>query len=174
MACHTFRDDDDDNVDGAQAAHQQAVFVTVATLLMTNINTHWKHDAHKQQTAQRVASHYVSEILARVKVNAFSICTGDSDVIDDAIGVGIFRTSHYMNHSCDPNARQTFRLGNSNSSSVGQLPRLLIHAHRDIPAGEEVTISYISHDEKPSRTRRRQELLRSYHFHCTCPCCGNG
>jgi SET domain len=186
MACHhstSMSESAFSNNDDAAACHQQAVFVTVATLLTNSINTTWRHDAHKQQAAQRVATLYVAEILARVKVNAFSItCTSGIGEVDndnknandddDAIGVGIFHTSHYMNHSCDPNARQSFRLGNNNA---GQLPQLCIHARRDISAGEEITISYINHDhqEPSSRTRRRQELLRSYHFHCTCPICGN-
>jgi SET domain-containing protein len=58
----------------------------------------------------------------------YTFWTGDDWAIDGLAGGGIAR---YINHSCTPNC--DYRIDNR---------RVFIHAARDIPAGEELTIDY--------------------------------
>ncbi|CAD6578124.1 MAG: hypothetical protein ASARMPRED_008537 [Alectoria sarmentosa] len=75
-------------------------------------------------------------------------------------GSGIFLKAARINHSCCPNA---FFSWNSN------LQRVTIHAMVDIPAGDEITISYIF---PFFSLETRQAVFREhYAFGCDCPAC---
>ena len=68
-----------------------------------------------------------------------------------------------VNHSCVPNA---FFSWNEN------LHRMTIHAIVDIPAGEEITVSYVF---TFFSLEYRQKLFREYYgFNCDCPACDLG
>jgi SET domain len=73
---------------------------------------------------------------------------------------GIFPFASRANHSCFPNAYQTWN---------GQIKRHNIHAIKDIPVGEEITLSYVSPMLDPDQ--RRQSLQKRYGFLCTCRAC---
>lgn len=60
-----------------------------------------------------------------------------------------------INHSCDPNAFLYVEDG-----------KIIARSLRDIPAGEEVTISYV--DPMLPYKSRRDFLSLEYFFHCFC------
>ncbi|KAK5652639.1 hypothetical protein OQA88_10232 [Cercophora sp. LCS_1] len=73
---------------------------------------------------------------------------------------GIFLDASRINHSCANNAENTWNPG---------LSKLTIHAIRDIPAGEEITISYV--DGFKTYAQRQARLLASFGFRCACSRC---
>ncbi|KAI1802924.1 SET domain-containing protein [Daldinia bambusicola] len=75
--------------------------------------------------------------------------------------VGFWSTFARCNHSCRPNS--TWRY-------VGKSPYFLqLVTTKDIPAGSEVTVTYLGL-EKDSLARRR-EVLKGWGFTCTCERC---
>lgn len=74
-------------------------------------------------------------------------------------GGGIFLRASRINHSCTPNA---------NFAWNANIKRETVHAIIDIPADEEITISYcMTHTD----IYHRQKKLEPYGFDCTCiPC----
>jgi len=66
-----------------------------------------------------------------------------------------------MNHSCDPNAAFFF-----------EGPELRVRSTKLIPAGGEITISYI--DPTESFDFRQEELKSKYFFECSCHKCEKG
>lgn len=122
--------------------HSQAVIATV--LAMTKIPSDVDLNA----------------MINRIKINGFTIADGESI----ALGVGVYSTPSFMNHSCQPNAIQTFIFGQDHLP-----PRLLLTAHKSISAGEEILISYI--DNSTPVHMRHQQLLENYFFVCQCLAC---
>lgn len=76
-----------------------------------------------------------------------------------SIGLGIYPSAAMFNHSCNPNARVSF-------DSHGCVS---VHATRDVKKGEEFTITYV--DTRLAGAERRQKLLKTYAFHCSCTRC---
>lgn len=84
--------------------------------------------------------------------------------LSDAAGTrAIFPTVARINHSCIPNAQ-----GNVNTALGG----FTIHALRDIPRNEEISISYL-HDELGLPEARQARLQRDYGFVCGCEICSS-
>ncbi|KAJ1330836.1 [histone H3]-lysine4/36 N-trimethyltransferase SMYD [Microdochium nivale] len=82
--------------------------------------------------------------------------------LGDAAGTrALFPTVARLNHACVPGAQ-----GNFNAA----LGAFTVHALRDIPAGDEVTISYL-HDEMAAHDARQASLQAGYGFVCGCPIC---
>lgn len=76
----------------------------------------------------------------------------------------VFPTVARLNHSCVPNSQGNLHAG---------LGGFAVHATRDIPPGEEITISYL-HDQLGLRAARQAKLHEGYGFHCACElCAGN-
>ena len=75
-------------------------------------------------------------------------------------GSGVFVKAARINHSCTPNAFFTW---NKN------IKRVAVHAMIDIPAGREVTVSYVY--PFLSRNTRKHLLQKLYVFECDCPAC---
>ena len=74
-------------------------------------------------------------------------------------GGGIFLRASRINHSCTPNA---------NFAWNASIKRETVHAMIDIPANEEITISYcMPHTD----IYHRQKRLEQYGFDCTCTPC---
>eukprot|EP00747_Dinoflagellata_sp_TGD_P187630 gnl/TRDRNA2_/TRDRNA2_45446_c0_seq1.p1 gnl/TRDRNA2_/TRDRNA2_45446_c0~~gnl/TRDRNA2_/TRDRNA2_45446_c0_seq1.p1 ORF type:complete len:690 (-),score=135.92 gnl/TRDRNA2_/TRDRNA2_45446_c0_seq1:57-1937(-) len=97
------------------------------------------------------------EDLGRLDCNSFSILAEDGS----PVGHGIYPTAAVgFNHDCEPNCIV------DSASNAGVL-RVL--AHRDIPAGQELRISYVDSSE-PGPLRRR-ELKLQYGFDCACLRC---
>lgn len=73
---------------------------------------------------------------------------------------GVFMQASRLNHSCLPNAQETW------NEKAGKLS---IHACRDVAGGEEITISFLS---KRSCYEIRQLTLKTqFHFRCICSLC---
>jgi hypothetical protein len=77
----------------------------------------------------------------------------------DSIVGGIYPTICLINHSCLPNAHNSW---NSNTNCE------TIHATRFIPAGEEITIPY---DKGGPSSVRQAQLKEGFGFICTCNLC---
>lgn len=97
---------------------------------------------------------WCARIIDKLLCNIFTIVGAEMD----PLGLGLYLSASKFNHSCCPNAVQTF------SGS-----HLQIRACSLIHTGEEVSISYI--DNGQPTIFRRSELLSSYHFRCNCPKC---
>lgn len=101
------------------------------------------------------------ELLSKIQLNSFTVQSQGTD-----IGIGLFRTATFINHACEPNARQSFIL----RPGTGKLPELQLIARADIAADTEVTIAYT--DEHLDSTERRQAYLQQhYGFQCDCQRC---
>lgn len=127
------------------AVHQQAILRTVAALLPSSCPPPVR----------------LSDLLARLKVNAFTVTDQDGQ----ALGIALYKTAHYINHSCQPNVTQSFVVGRP-----GHAPALRLTVNRSIVPNDEITIAYMDTVGVPTHARR-QELLRAYHFTCQCPAC---
>ncbi|PUU76843.1 hypothetical protein B9Z19DRAFT_1194466 [Tuber borchii] len=73
-------------------------------------------------------------------------------------GSGIWIMPSYINHSCWPNSIRSF-LGNL----------LIVRAARDIPAGEEITMTYI--DNESGVQERQKASYSGWDFSCECTLC---
>jgi hypothetical protein len=133
-----------------ESHHLRAIVMTVEALLSVN-PTPFKASMNVDKIAQ---------ILARIKFNAFSICDAESN----SLGIGLFGTANRINHSCEPNAVQTFFYGEQ-----GSMPKLRVTATAAIPSGSEICICYI--DNKQPRKMRQESLQQGYNFVCTCNYC---
>ncbi|XP_010477820.1 PREDICTED: uncharacterized protein LOC104756864 [Camelina sativa] len=72
-------------------------------------------------------------------------------------GVGLWTLASFINHSCLPNARRLH---------VGDYA--IVHASRDIKAGEEVSFAYF---DVLSPLEKRKEMAESWGFSCGCSRC---
>jgi hypothetical protein len=77
---------------------------------------------------------------------------------------GIFPQIARLNHECVPNAQANFN---------DQTGSLNVHALRDIPSEQEVTLSYLDDAGDMSRAERQQSL-DPYGFSCACKICQEG
>jgi hypothetical protein len=78
----------------------------------------------------------------------------------DGIGGGLFLEACRINHACDNNAQKNWNQ---------RIKRHTVHALRDIPQGEEITIFYLDRDS--SRELRQKRLQDKFRFLCSCPLC---
>eukprot|EP00731_Ephydatia_muelleri_P024917 Em0016g1188a len=94
------------------------------------------------------------DVLCKLICNTFSICDGEMV----AIGAGVYIQCSQLNHSCDPNCVALF---------AGKT--LTVRAIKDIPAGDQMLISYV--DLVDSCLDRRSQLKKVYGFVCVCVRC---
>jgi hypothetical protein len=81
----------------------------------------------------------------------------------NALSDGLYNVISRLNHSCQPNV-----IWSTNDDNPPYLQE--VRALRDIPAGEEMTASYLRASKLRSRAER-QEMLRNWAFICNCPVC---
>lgn len=80
---------------------------------------------------------------------------------DDPVASAIYLQASFHSHDCNPNANW-----------VADDAGLTLRARHFIPAGQEVTISYLSDEELfESTSQRRMRLKISKDFHCCCQRC---
>jgi hypothetical protein len=79
--------------------------------------------------------------------------------VEREYGSAVFDHFSRFNHSCLPNAMFAW------NTNIG---KQTVHALDHIPAGEEITVSYI---DPIHSTNTRQYLLSYYGFKCKCPAC---
>lgn len=99
----------------------------------------------------------VPVFLSDIKKKAFSIT---SDVGANVVGCGLYIQASTANHSCRPNAAQSFN---------GRT--LALRCTRPVLKGEEITLG-ITELHRP-RASRRQALRESYFFECQCERCAS-
>jgi hypothetical protein len=134
-----------------ESHHLRAIVMTVQALL----------SAKPPPSKASISVDKIAQILARIKFNGFSICDAESN----SLGIGLFGTANRINHSCKPNAVQSFFYGEQDI-----IPKLRVTVcSTSIPSGSEICISYI--DNKQPRKMRQESLKRDYNFDCTCPYC---
>ncbi|KDP41229.1 hypothetical protein JCGZ_15636 [Jatropha curcas] len=75
----------------------------------------------------------------------------------DYYGVGLWVLASFINHSCNPNARRLH---------VGDY--ILVHASRDVKAGEEITFAYF---DVLLPLEKRREMSKTWGFQCQCKRC---
>ncbi|KAJ4961737.1 hypothetical protein NE237_021647 [Protea cynaroides] len=75
----------------------------------------------------------------------------------DYYGVGLWILASFINHSCDPNARRLH---------IGD--HLVIHASKDIKAGDEITFAYF---DVFLPFNKRREMSKTWGFYCKCKRC---
>lgn len=75
----------------------------------------------------------------------------------DYYGVGLWLLPSFINHSCCPNARRLH---------VGDY--LIVHASRDIKAGEEISFAYL---DTLSSLHKRKEMSLTWGIQCRCRRC---
>jgi hypothetical protein len=150
-----------------EEAHRQAVCATTWAMIraMTTLPLWHLED--------------LNALLNQIKLNGFSVCTGESV----ALGIGIYTSSsstsgalasqqqqqppapNLINHNCRPNLLQTFDYGVAGRFPTLQLTICVPH----IADHEELTISYI--DPSLPRRQRQSRLKQDYGFLCRCQAC---
>ncbi|KAL9606220.1 MAG: hypothetical protein Q9179_000617 [Wetmoreana sp. 5 TL-2023] len=108
----------------------------------------WKFSAVNE------TSDFVESVTTRTIINSMTA----SNAALDPLGTCLSTYASQLNHSCDPNCIFTF---SGRSLSVRSL--------QAIPAGGELTISYV--DISMSRSERQKKLKSSYYFECACSYC---
>jgi hypothetical protein len=93
-------------------------------------------------------------LLSIFRSNSFNL---SSPTIHQALFPSISR----LNHSCVPNSQGNFH---------EEMGTFNVHATRDIPADEELTLNYL-HEHGAVRESRQERLKSGYGFDCDCPAC---
>jgi hypothetical protein len=103
------------------------------------------------------------DVVAHDDHNAFGILSLD-DSGSEFFGWGVWPTASYFNHSCTPNV-----------SKVRDGRKWRFWMERDVPAGEELFISYMGGDEKDlSAPERQKRTGDTWGFVCQCSGCRMG
>ena len=100
---------------------------------------------------------FVQTLTARVLINAHTLTPPSLD----PLGLCLSPRSALLNHSCAPNTAIIF-----------SGPTLTLRSLAAIPAGSELSISYI--DVTNPTSARQSELRGRYFFHCSCSPCRTG
>lgn len=101
------------------------------------------------------------KLVAILDVNSLTEDAVSANVLgrksNDYYGVGLWLLPSFINHSCCPNARRLH---------VGDY--LIVHASKDIKAGEEITFAYF---DPLSLLHKRKEMSMTWGIHCRCKRC---
>ncbi|XP_066357652.1 methyltransferase FGSG_00040 [Miscanthus floridulus] len=104
---------------------------------------------------------HVDRILKVLDVNCLTEDAPAADVLGNNgvvnCGVGLWVLPSFINHSCHPNARRTH---------IGD--HAIVHASRDIKAGEEITFPYF---DVLVPVSKRREAAKAWGFECKCDRC---
>ncbi|XP_054825759.1 methyltransferase FGSG_00040 [Prosopis cineraria] len=103
----------------------------------------------------------MGKLLAILDVNSLTEDAVSANVLgkknNDYYGVGLWLLPSFINHSCCPNSRRLH---------VGDY--LIVHASKDIKAGEEITFAYL---DPLSSLHKRKEMSVTWGIHCRCRRC---
>ncbi|KAK7362371.1 hypothetical protein VNO77_04482 [Canavalia gladiata] len=101
------------------------------------------------------------KLLAILDVNSLTEDAVSANVLrknhDCYYGVGMWLLPAFINHSCCPNARRLH---------VGDY--LVVHASKDLKAGEEITFAYL---DPLCSLSKRKEMSVTWGIHCKCKRC---
>ncbi|KAM5165646.1 histone-lysine N-methyltransferase SMYD3 isoform 3-T4 [Mantella aurantiaca] len=120
--------------------------------LATTLEQYLKREI--QVSTQLPPGFHILEYFGKVTCNSFTISDGEMQ----DVGVGLYPSMSLLNHSCDPSCVIVF-----------EGTCLKLRSVKNIPKGEELTISYI--DVKMPAHLRQVQLQRQYCFNCDCHCC---
>ncbi|XP_028395252.1 histone-lysine N-methyltransferase SMYD3-like [Dendronephthya gigantea] len=98
----------------------------------------------------------VFELFCKVNCNAFTICDGELK----PIGLGLYQTAAFLNHSCEPNCIAVFIGATCHIRNI-----------KNVEQDQELFISYT--ELMRPRAVRQDELREQYYFDCACPRCVN-
>jgi len=84
------------------------------------------------------------------------------EISEDGSQSGICLNFSRINHDC---------VGNSSHTYIKEQDLMVLVANTDLPAGSEVTFSYVSNTK--TQKERVQRLCETYNFVCTCAACEN-
>jgi hypothetical protein len=94
--------------------------------------------------------------------NAFP-CDSSSDATAGTVSAAVFHRLSRLNHSCAPNMHHEWN---------ELLGRETLHSLVDIPAGDELTVTYLGDPGTGyERATRQSALLLKFGFYCHCPLC---
>lgn len=123
-----------------------------------------EREASKEAEQMMANPNEAYKFMSRITMNGFTVSTSEQE----GIGFGIYTGASMINHSCRPNAVQTFHFSSSEGSAP-DMPMLQITTCQQVRAGEEITISYC--DVSAPTHYRRRELSNGYKFECDCFWC---
>ncbi|XP_068236213.1 SET and MYND domain-containing protein 4-like [Palaemon carinicauda] len=98
---------------------------------------------------------YNAQEISRYEISE----TEDGSLPGTVLGAGVFPTLSLINHSCNPTAQVYF-----------DGKKMVLRAITYIPAGEEITYSYIRTYGEMSYSDRKARL-KKYHINCRCEAC---
>ncbi|RYR64834.1 hypothetical protein Ahy_A03g010869 isoform A [Arachis hypogaea] len=102
----------------------------------------------------------MEKLLAILDVNSLTEDAVSANVLrknNDSYGVGLWLLPSFINHSCCPNSRRLH---------VGDY--LIVHASKDMKAGEEITFAYL---DPLSPLSKRREMSMTWGIQCKCKRC---
>ena len=114
----------------------------------------------EEESALSMGKPDMDKILSTLDVNSLVEDAASAKVLgknSDYYGVGLWILPAFINHSCSPNARRLH---------VGD--HVIVHASRDIKAGEEITFAYF---DVLSPWRKRTSMSKIWGFQCNCKRC---
>lgn len=99
-------------------------------------------------------------LIAATSHNSFGLHSGGEDG-EEYLGYALFPEASFFNHSCSPNL-QKLRTGR----------RWAFRTAFEVPAGEQLCITYLGGEEKHlSVAERRNRLMTTWGFECQCTRC---
>ena len=140
--------------------------ITNCNSLLRFIDPHGEACKRAQEMMDNSTEAY--KFISRIMINGFTISTLEQE----GIGLGVYPGASMINHSCRPNAVQSFYFFPSEyqrQEMETNVPMLQVTTCQKVEAGEEITISYC--DNSAPRHMRRRELLEGYKFLCDCSWC---
>ncbi|OIV94231.1 hypothetical protein TanjilG_08529 [Lupinus angustifolius] len=102
----------------------------------------------------------MGKLFAILDVNSLTEDAVSANVLrknNDCYGVGLWLLPSFINHSCCANVRRLH---------VGDY--LIVHASKDLKAGEEITLSYF---DPLCPLHKRREMSMTWGIHCKCKRC---
>ena len=103
-----------------------------------------------------------ARMLGRLQLNGFEMTASKPEGASGGhrpVGIGVFPSASWTNHSCAPNCRQSF-------DSHGCI---VVETARAVSKDEELTIPYV--DTRLGRSERRERLRKNFAFDCACERC---
>lgn len=157
LQCHATDTDKDD-----EAAHNQATLWLVQQLL-----AHSSHPSSVCTLTSAPTPKQIQNVLQRIKYNAFTIT--DHRQQQQSLGIGLYPPPAVrLNHSCRPNVRQTFVLGQPTMP-----PQLQLTTRIAVLPRQELCLTYMEDVEQQQQQQRRSFLWQHYRFECQCEQCAS-
>lgn len=155
--------------DVLELADESAPYVSAEYLQMHIISYHHILACCPKELLDHVTAKTLKTLAEKSSHNVFNTWSQDLVTEDgtpapggsECLGYGLWPAASYFNHSCDPNVQKR------RSGRTWQF-----WAERDIPAGQELCITYLGGDEwEMTRDERAARLKQNWGFDCACIRC---